>query len=39
MCRTLIADMGGHIALDSEPGKGTCVTVHMPLAAREAVAT
>lgn len=31
MCKSLLADMGARIDLDSTPGSGTRVTVHMPL--------
>lgn len=31
MCRTLVQEMGGDIALESEQGKGTRALVHLPL--------
>ncbi|MGY6635127.1 MAG: histidine kinase N-terminal 7TM domain-containing protein [Alkalilacustris sp.] len=31
ICRGLVAQMQGELTLDTSPGRGTCVTVHLPL--------
>jgi len=34
VCRSIVSRLGGSIALESEPGRGTRVTVRLPVAAQ-----